>query len=49
MGVGWSKASQMWKVSNLKHKAIHLGYFKKDDEMEAARKYDEAAVFYGKP
>ena len=50
VGVGWSKASQMWKVSlNLKHKAIHLGYFKKDDEMEAARKYDEAAVFYGKP
>lgn len=42
-GVSWSKEKNLWKsYICIKRKTYHLGYF--DDEIVAAKKYDEAAI-----
>jgi len=44
-GVSWDKKSKKWKVYiRVDSKRIHLGFF--SNIKEAARKYNEAAVFY---
>jgi len=47
-GVGWNLRTKKWRSTIFVHgKGIHLGYFA--DEVEAALKYDEAAITYNKP
>jgi hypothetical protein len=45
--VCWSKHHKKWQAAiNVDRKSIHLGYF--NDEIEAAKCYDEAAKKYHK-
>ena len=44
-GVNWKKSAKKFRSRiRMEQRDIHLGYF--NDEKEAARKYNEAAIFY---
>lgn len=47
-GVTFNKVSNNWKVTigHVRRKSLHLGYF--ENELEAAKAYDEAARLYHK-